>query len=132
MCIPSCITPRATFQSKIYKPQKKGVISYSLMPVLFQSDAVQTRRMDAKMKMEEFCAPKKPVIVSEKREEKTAGYYTSTSYQDYSNQYSGSYGTAGKNQYSSTGGGTSSTSGSASTMSQPIVNTYNIISFECK
>ena len=80
------------------------------------------------MKMEEFCGSQKPEIISETRKKQTAGYYTSTSYQDHSNEYSRRHHIdhrAHKNLFSSA-------SGSASTVSKPIVNIYNIISFECK
>ena len=121
----SCVTPRAVFQSKTYKPQKKGVISYSLDFNLFQPDAVQIRRIDAKMKMEEFCGPNEPVIVSERKSQKTSGYYTNTSYHDHSDRHSIGYNRVNRNQFSST-------SGSASTVSRPIVHSYSIIDFECR
>lgn len=130
ICTSSCVTPRATFQSKTYQPQKKGVITYSLTVSLFQPDAVYQRRMDAKMKMEDFCGSQEPTIISETKKEETTGYHTSTSYQDRSNEYSRKqhsrrYHKAHKNLFSSA-------SGSASTVSQPIIKTYNIINFECR
>ena len=150
--ISSCVTPRAHFQSKTYKPTKKAVIRYSLSANIFQPDAVQQRRMDARMKMQDFCGSQKPVIISEQKEEKTSGYYTDTSYHDYSNQHSNQYGsvhsnrssrygghryggyqTGQSNTYGSSHGNVSSaTSGGAHTVSRPIVNTYNIITFECE
>ena len=110
--ISSCVTPQAVFQSRIYQPQKKGIIKYSLNPLLFQPDAGQQRRQSAKMQMKEFCETKQPKIISEERVEQTAGYHTRSSYQDHFNEYSDS--------------------GDVSTVSQPIVTTYNVISFECQ
>ncbi len=150
--ISSCVTPRAHFQSKTYKPTKKAVIRYSLDANIFQSDAVQQRRMDARMKMRDFCGSQKPVILSERKEEKTSGYYTDTSYRDYSNQHSNQFGSAHSNRsshygghryegyktgqsntYSSSHGNVSSAAhGGAYTVSKPIVDAYNIITFECK
>ena len=128
----SCVTPRAEFQSKVYKPEKKAVIRYNLSPTLFQSNAVQKRRMDAELKMEDFCGQQKPVIFSEKKEEIQTGYYTNTSYNDQSNQNSNQFGVAGRQQFSSASSNVQSASGSASTVSQPIIKTYNVISFECR
>ena len=110
--ISSCVTPQAVFQSKVYQPQKKGIIRYSLNPLLFQPDAIQQRRRSAKIKMKEFCETKEPKVISEERVEQTAGYHTHSSYQDHFNEYSDS--------------------GDVSTISQPIVNTYNVINFECQ
>ena len=121
----SCVTPQAVFQSKTYKPHKKGIISYSLDFNLFQPDAVQKRKIDARIKMEEFCGPEEPVIISERKSQKTSGYYTNTSYRDHSDHHSIGYNRAHRDHFSSS-------SGSASTVSRPIVHTYNIISFECK
>ena len=120
----SCVTPQAVFQSKTYKPHKKGLISYSLDFNLFQPDAVQKRKMDARMKMEEFCGSEDPVIVSERKAQKTSGYYTNTSYHDHSDRHSIGYNRFHRDSFSSS-------SGSASTVSRPIVHTYNIINFEC-
>ena len=121
----SCVTPRANFQSKTYTPHKKAVISYSLESNLFQPDAVQQRRLDARMKMEDFCGSQDPEIISEQKKEKTSGYYTSTSYQDHSDRHSRGYSRINRDQFSSA-------SGSSSTVSKPIVRTYNIIEFECR
>lgn len=156
----SCVTPRAEFQSKTYSPQKKAVLKYSLAPNLFQPDAVQQRRLDAEMKMKHFCGNQEPHILSEEKEEKQTGYYTDTSYHDRSDQRTSKHGSYGgrhssqsanryggygghgyssKDKYGSYGGQHGSRgdrsdrrSGGSRTVSQPIIKTYNIISFECR
>ena len=131
-----CVTPSAEFLNRDYKPKKKGVVRYSLRPMLFQSNAVQQRRMDAEVKMENFCHPEKPLIVSEKKQEKEVGFRTSSSYhssgqtganyhdQTYGDRYR--YGTAGAAAaHSQSGGG-------SSTYSEPVIKYYNVIEFECQ
>ena len=74
-----CVSTSAVWKDKKYKPVKKGTIFYSAQPNLFDGEAVQKRRMDAKMKMADFCSPEKPTIVSEKNKEEVTGHYTSYS-----------------------------------------------------
>ena len=76
-----CVSTSAFWQDKSYKPEKKGTIFYSPVPNLFDGEVVQKRRMDAKMKMADFCSPQKPVIVSEKNKEEVTGHRT-----DYSSR----------------------------------------------
>ena len=71
-----CVSTSAIWKDKSYKPEKKGTIFYSSQPNLFDGEAVQKRRMDAKMKMADFCSPEKPTIVSEKNREEVTGHST--------------------------------------------------------
>ena len=133
----SCATPRAYFQKRIYKPDKSGVIRYRLDPVLFQPDIVQQRRMDAQMKMDDFCRPKQPEILSENKKVEIKGHRTSTSHRDYSDTHSSSVSSlTGVPYYSSSrvssGGQNRSRFGGSETVSAPITDTYNVISFACK
>lgn len=133
----SCATPRAYFQKRIYKPDKSGLIRYRLDPVLFQPDIVQQRRMDATMKMADFCRPKQPAILSEQKKEEIKGHQTSVSHRDYSDTHSSSVSSlAGTPYYGrsriSSGGQNRSRFGGSETVSRPITETYNVISFECK
>ena len=133
----SCVTPRAHFQKRTYKPEKSGVIRYSLNPMLFQGDIVQQRRMDAQMKMSEFCSPKQPEILSEQKKEEVKGHQTSTSYRDYSDTHASAISSAARIPHysrsrTSSGARQSSRSGGSDTVSRPIIRTYNIISFACK
>ena len=134
----ACVTPRAEFQTKVYQPKKKGTIRYSLRPLLFQSDAVGQRRMDAQSKMENFCQPEKPVIVSERKQEKEVGYYSRSSHSgtghsgtSYHNYSTGApivrpnVTTGAVNTHSHVGG-------SSSTYSAPDIIHYNIVNFECR
>ena len=66
----------AQWQDKTYKPTKKGTLFYDPTPDLFDSEIVQKRRADAKMKMTDFCSPQAPQIISEKSREEVTGYRT--------------------------------------------------------
>ena len=74
-----CVTPSAQWKNKSYKPVKKGTLFYNSQSNLFDPEAVQKRQADAKMKMEDFCRPQTPQIVSEKRREEVTGYRTNKS-----------------------------------------------------
>ena len=142
MLLCSCVTPRAEFQSKDYSPVKKGVIKYSLSPVLFQSDAVSLRRLDAETKMEDFCGSQRPKILSENKEEKTVGHRTDTSYRQDTTGAAvpGAVTVGGVRAGGMTIGGVRTggvatgdyTTGNRSQVSRAITKQYQVIHFECK
>ena len=74
-----CVSTSAHWQDKTYKPNKKGVLFYNSQPSLFDGEAVQKRERDAKMKMADFCGPKKPEILTETNREEVTGYHTYSS-----------------------------------------------------
>ncbi|MCY4512403.1 MAG: hypothetical protein OXB86_01795 [Bdellovibrionales bacterium] len=71
-----CVSTSAQWKDKSYKPVKKGTLFYNPINNLFDSEAVQKRRTDAKMKMADFCSPQTPQIISEKNKEEVTGYRT--------------------------------------------------------
>ena len=79
LILQGCVTPQAHWKDKSYKPVKKGTLFYNSQNNLFDPEAVQKRQADAKTKMEDFCRPKTPQIVSEKRREEVTGYRTDSS-----------------------------------------------------
>ena len=66
----------AVWKDRTYKPKKGGVIFYNSKGSILDSEAVQKRRFDAKLKMKNFCQPKKAQIVSESQKEEVVGYQT--------------------------------------------------------
>ena len=81
-----CVSTSAQWKDKSYKPVKKGTLFYNPINNLFDLEAVQKRRTDAKMKMADFCSPQTPQIVSEKNKEEITGYRT-----DYSSKQDNPY-----------------------------------------
>lgn len=81
-----CASTSAQWKDKTYKPVKKGTVFYNPINSLFDSEAVQKRRTDAKMKMADFCSPQAPQITSEKTREEVTGYRT-----DYSSRQDNPY-----------------------------------------
>ena len=74
-----CVSTSSYWQDKVHTPVKKGTLYYSPLPNLFDPEAVEKRRMDAEMKMNSFCRPQTPQIVSEKNKEEVTGYQTHSS-----------------------------------------------------
>ena len=76
LILQGCASTSAQWKDKSYKPVKKGTLFYNPINNLFDSEAVQKRRADAKMKMADFCNPQVPQIISEKSREEVTGYRT--------------------------------------------------------
>ena len=70
LTLSGCVSKSAYWSNKIYTPVKKGLLYYSVIP----NFAVEKRRMDAQMKMNYFCHPQTPNIVSERSKEEVAGH----------------------------------------------------------
>ena len=76
LILSGCVSTSSYWKDKIHTPVKKGTLYYSPAPDLFDRTVVEKRRMDAEMKMNNFCHPQNPQIVSEKNTEEVTGYRT--------------------------------------------------------
>ena len=79
LILSGCVSTSAYWKDKVHTPVKKGTLYYNPIPYLFDKEVVEKRRMDAEMKMNSFCRPQTPQIVSEKNIEEVTGYQTQSS-----------------------------------------------------
>ena len=139
LMLQGCVSTTAVWKDKSYQPVKKGTLFYNPVPNLLDKEAVQKRRADAKMKMEEFCSPQAPVIVAERNAEEVTGHRTSYSssrdnpnptYKSRSSTYSRGGSFVSERSASETGKPVLYSSGSAT--STAIVRKRVYIDFTCK